>query len=229
MNWYLEIAGENSLIVYIDSDDRLGSNRLIGTLINSLQVNSTPWLLDYIPSYASLLLVYDPSTTDHFKVRELLSDTMTQAIKGLENNTASGSQTRCLPVWYGGGEANDLARVSALTGLSSEEVIARHTSGCYRVFAVGFSPGFAFMGDLDEGIRVPRLDTPRLKVPQGAVGITGAQTAVYPTSSPGGWNLIGLCPIPLFDFDTARSVLQIGDEVRFTPISEQVYQEYLQK
>ncbi|MDX2348894.1 MAG: carboxyltransferase domain-containing protein, partial [Porticoccus sp.] len=108
--------------------------------------------------------------------------------------------------------------------LSVDEVIALHQAQEYRVYAIGFAPGFAYLGQVDERIAAPRLATPRPQVPRGAVGIADRQTAIYPAVSPGGWNLIGLCPQPMFDPNNDPSMpVQVGDRVRFRGIDRQTF------
>jgi len=105
-----------------------------------------------------------------------------------------------------------------------DDVIALHSEATYFAYATGFAPGFCYLGTLPEGLRTPRLDTPRATVPSGAVAIADAQTAVYPCESPGGWRLIGACPEPLFNLNNApASLLNVGATVRFEPISEAVF------
>jgi len=108
--------------------------------------------------------------------------------------------------------------------LSVDEVVALHQAQEYRVYAIGFAPGFAYLGQVDERIAAPRLATPRQQVPRGAVGIADRQTAIYPAASPGGWNLIGLCPQPMFDPNNDPSMpVQVGDRVRFRGIDRQTF------
>ncbi|MBT6028405.1 MAG: carboxyltransferase domain-containing protein, partial [Porticoccaceae bacterium] len=116
----------------------------------------------------------------------------------------------------------DLAALAENAGLTTDQVIDIHQSTEYRVYAIGFAPGFAYLGEVDERIAASRLATPRLKVPRGAVAIADRQTAVYPAESPGGWNLIGLCPTPMFDAK-ADPIMPVstGDRVSFKAISKQ--------
>ena len=126
-----------------------------------------------------------------------------------------------LPVYYSEESGPELNLISQNSGLSINEIIALHQSLTYRVYAIGFAPGFAFLGQVDDRIATPRLSTPRLKVPRGAVGIADRQTAIYPDVSPGGWNLIGLCPTRMFDPDaTPHMPVSVGDEVRFKEITK---------
>src|SRR5690606_25015219 len=125
-----------------------------------------------------------------------------------------------LPVHYSTESGPDLARVAALNHCDITDVIDRHSQWDYLVYAIGFAPGFAYLGEVDDAIATPRHRTPRLRVPRGAVAIADRQTAVYPAPSPGGWNLIGLCPTPLFRPDANPAVpIAVGDLVRFRPIS----------
>jgi KipI family sensor histidine kinase inhibitor len=123
-----------------------------------------------------------------------------------------------VPVSYGGEFGPDLAEVAAFAGLSEAAVVALHIGVRYRVFMLGFLPGFAYMGRVDSRIAAPRKGTPRLRVPAGSVGIAGVQTGIYPRESPGGWQIIGRTTIPLFDPLTSPSALFApGDTVRFVP------------
>jgi KipI family sensor histidine kinase inhibitor len=131
-----------------------------------------------------------------------------------------------LPVYYAPESGADLEALARRAGLSTDGVIDLHTSTEYRVYAIGFAPGFAYLGEVDERIAAPRLATPRQKVPRGAVAVADRQTAVYPAVSPGGWNLIGRCPVRMFDPDTTPTMpVSVGDRVRFEPISRQHFLE----
>jgi KipI family sensor histidine kinase inhibitor len=145
------------------------------------------------------------------KLKKLLSSCGNQSIK----------QGRLieLPAYYSLESGQDLPRIAEKAQMSIEQVISLHQGQEYRVYAIGFAPGFAYLGEVDERIAMPRLVTPRLKVPKGAIAIADRQTAVYPAQSPGGWNIIGLCPIDMFnpDADTPMSVA-VGDRVKFVAI-----------
>ena len=126
-----------------------------------------------------------------------------------------------LPVYYAAESGPDLVVIAKRNKLSVEQVIEIHQSKEYRVYAIGFAPGFAYLGEVDERIASPRLSTPRMKVPKGAVAIADKQTAVYPNVSPGGWNIIGLCPTDMFDM-TATPIMpvNVGDKVKFKSIDK---------
>lgn len=138
--------------------------------------------------------------------------------------TASGDVHE-LPTWYDPSVGPDLERVAGHTGMSVEKVIERHAGTDYRVFALGFAPGFAFMGLLDACLEMPRLATPRKWVPVNSVAIAGRQTAAYPAVTPGGWNLLGRTSVRLFDRDRdGFSLLKVGDRVRFVPVDRHTFE-----
>ena len=129
-----------------------------------------------------------------------------------------------IPTLYGGDYGPDLEFVSRHAGLSADEVVKRHSRPDYPVYMLGFIPGFAYLGGMDESIAAPRLSSPRTHVPKGSVGIANTQTGVYPTVSPGGWQLIGRTPIELYDERKAQpALLQAGDYVHYAPITEEEY------
>ena len=173
-------------------------------------------LIDLVPSYTTLMVHYDLTALTPSQARELIAEALTD----LKPNPQARGQRHVLPVWYDLSVGPELNLLSELSGLSVDEVIRRH-SGCeYQVFALGFAPGFAFMGLVEEALAAPRLSTPRKRVPAGSVGIAERQTAAYPLVSPGGWNLIGRTPSKLFDRERdGYSLLQPGDTVRFEAVS----------
>ena len=173
-------------------------------------------LVDLVPSYTTLLVVFDPGQLTPQAAREklvyLLANLRPQegAIEGKLHD---------IPTWYDASVGPDVERVAALSGLTAEQVVERHVQQEYRVFALGFAPGFAFMGLLDTALHCPRLDTPRQRVPAGSVAIAGQQTAAYPSVTPGGWNLIGRTAVRLFDRQRdGFSLLRVGDRVRFVSV-----------
>ncbi len=220
----ISIAGENALIVYFADKPSAAISTEIATTVKKLQTYLGATLIDLVPSYASLLVIFDPFKTDHQSVRIAINT----AIKDLNkithaSETSSGSLVT-LPVYYSSESGPDLQRVADGAGLSVEEVITIHQHSEYRVYAIGFAPGFAYLGQVDQRIATPRLATPRQQVPRGAVAIADQQTAVYPAQSPGGWNLIGLCPILMFDPQATPSMpVQVGDQVRFQSINRATF------
>lgn len=170
-------------------------------------------LLDLVPSYTTLMVQFDLPPGE---ARALIL----RALDGVQPDTASAGRRHEIPVWYDASVGPELPVLAARSGLSEAEVIRLHSAREYPVFALGFAPGFGFMGLVDERLASPRLSTPRKRVAAGSVGIAERQTAAYPAVSPGGWNLIGRTPVRLFDREReGYSLLQPGDRVRFVPVS----------
>lgn len=217
----IHVAGENALIVYFAdnvSEQTTGRIQHTTDVLKSYLGNQ---IIDLVPSYASLLVLFDPSKTDHLFIRQLIR----QAVIEGENVTQSIERSLIrLPVYYGPETSPDLFAIAESNSLSPEEVIQLHQAQTYQVYAIGFAPGFAYLGETHERIATARLSTPRKKVPKGAVAIADRQTAVYPADSPGGWNLIGCCPVPMFNAKADPCMpLQAGDSVQFYSISKQEY------
>jgi len=175
-----------------------------------------PGLIEAVPTFRSLTLMYDPLRT-----RRTELDAALRALLGQPAAPATAAaRLWCLPACYGGEPGADLADVAAATGLSAADVVAQHAGSSFTVYMLGFMPGFAFMGGLPAALAMPRRREPRVRVPAGSLAITGPLTAVYPWESPGGWQLIGHCPVPLFDARAAQPVLLApGDRVRFEETS----------
>ncbi|SFY20012.1 5-oxoprolinase subunit PxpB [Pseudomonas sp. NFACC36] len=172
-------------------------------------------LIDLVPSYTTLMVHYDLRALSPAQARELI----VQALDNLSPDARSVGQRHVLPVWYDPSVGPELGLLARRSGLSVEQVIRRHSEREYQVFALGFAPGFAFMGLVDEVLAAPRLDTPRKRVAAGSVGIAERQTAAYPVMSPGGWNLIGRTPARLFDRERdGYSLMRPGDTVRFEAV-----------
>lgn len=172
-------------------------------------------LIETVPTFRSLTLLYDPLVTSRAALQEELAPLLDAA----EHAAAPQGRHWRLPVCYEGEAAPDLAEVAAAAGLSADEVVALHSGTEYVVYMLGFLPGFPFMGDLPEPLRLPRRSEPRVRVPPGSVAIATGLTAIYPWESPGGWHLLGRCPVPLFDAGRpAPALLASGDRVRFAPV-----------
>ena len=219
----IETASENSLIVYFGDTTSPETSARVQQASAKLKAALGDKLIDLVASYASLLVIFDPLRCDQLEIRGTIKQILNS---DTEAATATNSQSKLveLPVYYSEESGPELTLISEHSGLSIEEVIEIHQSMTYRVYAIGFAPGFAFLGEVDERIAMARLTTPRLKVPRGAVGIADRQTAVYPDVSPGGWNLIGLCPTRMFNPDADPTMpVSVGDEVRFKAISKEAF------
>ena len=219
----ISVAGENALIVYFGDQPSASIAQQIALTTAYLRQSIGELLIDLVPSYASLLVIYNPLQTDHLHIRAAIRIALNEA--STEQQQSQGALIT-LPVYYSAESGPDLQSLADRKGLSVADVIAIHQQTEYRVYAIGFAPGFAYLGEVDQRIACPRLATPRQKVPAGAVAIADRQTAVYPAPSPGGWNLIGLCPEPMFDPNTEPTMpVQVGDRVRFKAISREQFLE----
>jgi len=217
---HIEIAGADALIVYLGADTQPEISAEVQRLAQGLQSFQGQEIIDLVPSYASLLINFNPLLCDHLWLRKKIRETLDSSASQQE----SDSRLVELPSYYSEESGPDLNLLASNAGLSPEEVIALHSEAEYRVYAIGFAPGFAYLGQVDQKIAAPRLATPRKKVPKGAVAIADRQTAVYPAVSPGGWNLIGLCPTSMFDANNEPHMpVAVGDRIRFRPISREEF------
>lgn len=214
----LEVVGESALMLYLGEtvDDRVLARVQAATRAIDDALGDD--LVDLVPSYASVLILYDPLHCSHTDFARRVRRT----VESLDVRSLTEGRTVSLPVLYGAGAGADLAALADRAGLSIDEVIALHTSVEYRVYAIGFAPGFAYLGQVDERIATPRLSTPRVSVPRGSVAIADRQTAVYPAESPGGWNLIGRCPLSMFDPEREPAMpVSVGDRVQFESVNRE--------
>lgn len=175
-------------------------------------------IVDLVPSYTTLLVVFDDDHYDRFAIFK----TIRQTIEVIDPDDFSVKDQRevVIPVYYGKEVGPDIEDVASHCKLSIDEVIKRHSETTYRAYAIGFTPGFAFLGNTPDELHVPRKTTPRLKVPIGSVALAENQTAVYPSVTPGGWQIIGRTPVNLIDWGSKNlALIAMGDSVRFEPIS----------
>ena len=174
-------------------------------------------VLDIVPSYASFAVYYDYRQTRYERISSSLRETIAQAGERATGASVRGQAKRTvrIPVRYDG---EDLANVATRTGLTRDRMVELHSSREYHVYVIGFVPGFAYLGELDNALVLPRRAAPRKRVPAGSVAIAEAQTAVYPFSTPGGWHLIGTTSQPMFDASADEpAFLRVGDTVIFEP------------
>ena len=182
-------------------------------------------VIEFIPSYRSLLIEYDNSRHLFADLEDQLTSIVESVGDSEISNLDAGSEIHKIPVAYGGEYGPDLQTVADHAELTTDEVIEIHSGTDYHVFMLGFAPGFPYLGGMDERIACPRLATPRTLVPAGAVGIAESQTGVYPNPSPGGWQIIGRTPIRLFDADAdPPSVMLPGTKVNFVPMSHDEFE-----
>ncbi|MBB3229829.1 5-oxoprolinase subunit PxpB [Halomonas stenophila] len=217
----LESAGLDGWLVRLFAEIDEANMPWLTALVRDCEAAFGEALVDLVPSYTTLLVVFDPLSLSPGEARRRLADVVASL---RPDEAAEGAPLRELPTWYDPSVGPELARLAERSGLSVEQVVECHSAVTYRVFALGFAPGFAFMGRVEERLACPRLETPRKRVPAGSVGIAGRQTAAYPLVSPGGWNLIGRTAAVLFDRDREGfSLLQVGDRVRFVPVTREAF------
>ncbi|WP_240776378.1 5-oxoprolinase subunit PxpB [Nitrincola alkalilacustris] len=217
----LENAGIDAWIIRLFDSIEESNMNWITALMRECEAALGDDLIDLVPSYTTVLVHYDCQQRDALQIRALLSSILSRL---QPDEAAENLPIHELPVWYDISVGPELERLSQVSNLGYPQVIQIHSEHLYRVFALGFAPGFAFMGSLPEALELPRLETPRTRVPAGSVAIAGRQTSAYPQASPGGWNLIGRTPVRLFDRDRdGMSLLQVGDAVRFIPVSKEEF------
>ncbi|HEX7157264.1 MAG TPA: 5-oxoprolinase subunit PxpB [Burkholderiaceae bacterium] len=221
--------GDSAVVVELGTAIDEGVNERVIALGEHIRRQAWPHVLDVVPSYCAVVLHFDARAVADSAEAYVASLQRRLLRAAAEARAAAGSATGSdtpagreflLPVCYEGEYAPDMDEVSAATGLSPREIVVRHSGRTYRIHMLGFSPGFPYLGGLDASLQVPRRPAPRSEVPAGSVAIGGAQTGVYPTATPGGWNLIGRTPLKLFDPDRQPAcLLKAGDRMRFVPIS----------
>jgi inhibitor of KinA len=216
-------AGDSAMVV--EFDERIDpeiNNRCI-SLAQGMWASGVAGVRDVVPTYRSVTVYFNPLTTDYTRLVEELKRA-TSRPAGPRNDPGLSHR---IPVCYGGDFGPDLLAVADFARLTEADTIAVHVGADYRVFMLGFVPGFAYMGTVDTRIAAPRRATPRTQVPAGSVGIAGGQTGIYPTETPGGWQLIGRTPVRLFDARRPRpSLFQPGDTVQFFPIGRAEWDRY---
>lgn len=223
--------GDSALLINYGQSINQATHRQVLHDLHALQ-NSLPYFVkDLVPAYTSLTLIYDmlqarelpgPGTI-YSRVQATVADILGKAAAF----EVPSPRLLEVPLCYDLSLAPDLADAAKLKGMPTQEIIEIHSSATYTVYMLGFVPGFAYMGEVDERIALPRLKTPRTMVAKGSVGIAGRQTGIYPIASPGGWQLIGRTPLQLFDPQKdPPAYFQPGDQVKFYPISLHEFENY---
>jgi len=212
-------CGDSAFVVTLGTSPDPGLSRRIAALRRALVAARPVGLLDAVAGFVTLTVMFDPDVTSAKMLAEMVA--------GLVPDAAHAPPHRLwtIPVCYGAECAPDLHDVAAATGLSEREVVHAHSSRVYTVYLLGFSPGFPYLGDLDDRLALPRRGEPRPRVSAGSVAIATRYTAIYPQETPGGWHLIGRTPLLLFEPGRDEpALLQIGDTVRFSPIPRDEYE-----
>ena len=221
LTWSIRREGDSAVVVVFPEYIDPVVNAHCAALACEIRSRQLPWIRDVVEAYASVTVYIDALAVD--------DDTAIEIVQGLANSTVAITEEPPplrLPVCYGGEYGPDILEVSRYAQCSERDVVRRHSSVTYRVYMLGFLPGFAYLGKVDQAIAIPRRNNPRLVVEAGSVGIAGQQTGVYPSRSPGGWQIIGRCPIRVIDWSKKEPfLLGTGGSVRFDPVSEEEYQQ----
>lgn len=212
--------GINYLLIEYENKIDPVINEAVTQLWQTIKSKKWQGIIAMTPTYRSLLVHFDPEvwTTSN------LTENIKQVLPNTQSKLTENSRLVIIPVLYGGEHGPDLEDVAKINNLTVSEVVDIHENGEYRVYMLGFNPGYPYMGGLDSRLATARLEQPRTKVPAGSVAIGGEQTGIYSTTSPGGWRIIGHTPVPLFDSKLTNPVLlQSGDNIKFKSINQQQY------
>ena len=213
---------ENSLIILFEQEIQPGTIIRIRQAVAVIEHHFSDCIIDIIPAYASIHITFNILKLSGEELIERLQRSLIDTPPRQQRKIAS--KLIVIPVYYGLDVGWDLTQVAQHNQLSIDQVVQRHSQTVYRVYAVGFAPGFAYLGVVDQTIACPRKLTPRVKVPQGSVAIAEQQTAVYPAESPGGWQIIGRTPMSMIDYSlNDLTPFAVGDQVKFEPITKTDY------
>jgi inhibitor of KinA len=216
-------AGDSALLVELAERLDATINELAIAIARAIRTAGFTGVRDVTSTYRSVAVYFDPLRTDY----GMLVEGVTAAAAGAPQISPTVPQPIRVPVCYGGEFGPDLEAVAAFAGIGQDEVIQLHTSRIYRVFMLGFLPGFTYMGTVDERIAAPRLADPRSNVQTGSVGIAGLQTGIYPASTPGGWRIVGRTPVRPFDLHRAEPFMfKPGHAVEFHAINSAEYHRF---
>jgi inhibitor of KinA len=208
----------NYIYVRVCDEIDISCNRIVHCIDRALRKRGPVWLIESVPAYGTLALVANLSMVTFSSIERELKELYSSL--GSDPTVGVSGRTITFRVMYGGEFGPDLKDVATETGLTEEEVVRLHASRIYDCYMLGFSPGFVYLGEVDPKIRVSRLKTPRISVPEGSVGLAGSQTGFYGVSSPGGWRIIGRLVEKSFDVRrNPPSTVEPGDRVKFVPVA----------
>ena len=213
----INFHGDSTLVIEFGKDIDVYTNKLVQFVFSKTEkrLYKNLFIKDIYPTYNSLVINYDNLAIDYQALKKKIEPLIFEIIDNYDKYV-SNDKVLEIPVKYGGEFGPDLKIMSKKLNISEESIINIHSSAIYRIYMIGFMPGFPYLGGLDERISFPRLSTPRIKVPSGSVGIAGKQTGIYPFESPGGWNIIGRTELSLFDVDAnPPSLLSNISQLRF--------------
>ncbi len=220
VKYRIKNAGDCAVTVEFDNEISEKVNQHVVQLKESINKSKLEGIDSVIPTYRALLIQYNPQNITY----RLLLDKIDGFINGIATSVDSHSKVFVIPVCYGSEFGPDIDTVAKQNKLMHEEVVKIHSGLDYRIYMLGFTPGFPYLGGMDKRIETPRLEKPRTKIRAGSVGIAGGQTGIYPIDSPGGWQIIGRTPLMLFDKEKESPILlEAGSYIRFKPIDMETY------
>lgn len=220
--WRLSYVGDCVIAAECEQEINPELNNRVLAVARSIRNRARPGIRDVVESYCGVTVYFDPLKVD---MASIIFDLRLEIVRCCEvQNCSSDGRLIRVPVCYGGIYGPDLQDVADFAECTKAEVIERHTAVIYRVYMLGFLPGFAYMGSVAPSIAVSRRQTPRLSVPVGSVGIAGRQTGVYPLTGPGGWQLVGRTPVVIVDLGPPMAfVFHPGDKVQFKAVNSEVF------
>lgn len=221
--------GDSALLIAFDAGINEVTNRRVLSLFSRMRRAAPPFVRDLVPAYDSLTVHYEPVafSAEGRPAYEAVRDWVQPFLEDTGDSEEPPPRPFSIPVCYHPSRAPDIEELAIAKGLSVDDVVALHTAPTYRVFCLGFLPGFAYLGPVPPALETARRTVPRQAVPAGSVAVAGVQTGIYPIESPGGWNLIGQTPLTLFSAHRQTpALLSPGDAVRFTPISSHEFDRY---
>lgn len=222
---YLPV-GDCAIVMEFGNEIHPRINKRIREITHLLQKENINGILEWVPTYSSIMLLYDPTVLLYQDLLIVLQDLE----KKRNELVLPPPLVTEIPTVYGGKYGPDLSYVATYNGISEDEVITLHSGPEYLIYMLGFTPGFPYLGGMSEKIATPRLSSPRTKIPGGSVGIAASQTGIYPIDSPGGWQLIGRTPLEFFNPDKSEPVLlQAGNYIKFVPVCVEEYLEIEEK
>ena len=212
-------AGDSAILIELGSEIAPEISSMVFALTDLVKDAGLNSGLEVLPTYRSVLVYYDPLVSSYVEMFDAVNGALERLVEPV--NVNSSVKIIEIPVVYGGDDGPDLDFVANHAGITEDAVTELHSGTDYRVYMLGFSPGFPYLGGLDERIAAPRLKTPRVLVPAGSVGIAESQTGVYPDAGPGGWRIIGRTSVPLFDVNSSTpSLITPATKVRFIPVDQ---------
>ncbi len=213
---------ENSMIVLFEQSISHDNFLIISKTVRVVKEQLHHLMIDIVPSYASIHITFD--------ILKISGVEFTAALKKAIADSALITPRHCgekvieIPIYYGDEVALDLSYLAERASITKQDVIDIHSSRVYNVYAMGFAPGFAYLGNVDDRIACPRKETPRKEIAKGSLGIADQQTGIYPTASPGGWQILGRTPIQLIDYSSEQlTPFSTGDKVKFNPMTRSEY------